>query len=263
MISSYEDPEFWSAFAGHYHSVASLFTVSYAERAWAEASLPKDAYVLDIATGIGALAIVAARAGGRVLATDFAAGMVERVLSLKLPNVEARKMDGQALDIPDASFDAAFSMFGIMLFPDWQAGLSEMARVVRPGGVGSIGTWKSPEGAATTLLLAQIGARLYPDIDYPHPWGGLVELSDPDRLRSAMVNVGFRDIRIVEETREFLVTPEMLEAPDQLFCFSPLWPLLGQLQRQRVVDVIREELAARRGVLPVPSTALIATAVRA
>lgn len=207
--------------------------------------------------------MVAARAGAKVLATDFAAGMVERVVSLRLPNVEGRTMDGQALDIPDASFDAAFSMFGIMLFPDWRAGLSEMARVVRPGGVGSIGTWKSPRGAAITLLLAQIGARLYPEIDYPYPWGGLVELSDPDRLRSAMANVGFRDVHIVEETHEFLVTPGMLETPDQLFCFSPLWPLLGTSQRERVVDVIREELAARSGVLPVPSTALIATAIRA
>jgi len=263
MTSSFEDPEFWSAFARHYHSATRSFTVSYAERAWAEASLPKEAYVLDIATGIGALAIVAAQAGARVLATDFAEGMVERVLSLRLPNVEARTMDGQALDLPDASFDAAFSMFGIMLFPDWRAGLSEMARVVRPGGVGSIGTWKSPAGAGSTLLLSQIGARLYPEMDYPHHWSGLVELSDPDRLRSAMLNVGFRDVHIVEETCEFLLTPEMLEAPDQLFCFSPLWPLLGQLQRQKVVDVIREELAGRRGVLPVPSTALIATAIRA
>src|SRR3954471_23453149 len=191
MISSFEDPEFWSAFAGHYHSVASLFTVSYAERAWAEASLPKGAYVLDIATGIGALAIVAARAGARVLATDFAAGMVERVLSLKLPNVEARTMDGQALDIPDASFDAAFSMFGIMLFPNWRAGMSEMARVVRPGGVGCVGTWKNPRGAAATLLLAQVVSRLFPEVEYPEPWGGLVELSDPGRLRSALENVGF------------------------------------------------------------------------
>ena len=64
-------------------------------------------------------------------------------------------MDGRALDLPDASFEAAFSMFGVVLFPDWQAGLSEMVRVIRPGGVGSIGTWKHPKGAAATLLLAQ------------------------------------------------------------------------------------------------------------
>lgn len=264
MIGSFDDPNFWNALAGHSHSTgdgystANLFTMPFAERAYAEAALPEGARVLDIATGIGALAVVAARAGARVLATDFADGMVQRVLSLGLPNIEARTMDGQALELPDASFDAAFSMFGIMLFPDWQAGLSEMARVIRPGGVGSIGTWKHPHGAAATLLLADTCARLFPEIDCPAPWNGLVELSDPVRLRVAMERAGFTDVRIVEETRDFLVTPAMLSQPDQLFRFSPLWPLLGQTQRDRALQVMREQ----GGDLAVPSTASIATGLR-
>ncbi len=90
--------------------------------------------MLDIACGAGALALVAARDGAQILATDFSPGMVAAVLSHGLPNVDALVMDGQALDLPDACFDAAFSIFGIMLFPDWRKGLAEMARVVRPGG---------------------------------------------------------------------------------------------------------------------------------
>jgi ubiquinone/menaquinone biosynthesis C-methylase UbiE len=258
MIGPFDDPGFWNSFAGHDHSKAGSFTVPFAERAYAEAALPKGSRVLDIATGIGALAIVAARAGARVLATDFADGMVQRVLSFGLPNIEARTMDGQALDLPDGSFDAAFSMFGVMLFPDWRAGLSEMARVVRPGGVGCIGTWKHPRGAAATLLLSQTCARLFPEIDSPEPWGGLVELSDPDRLRVAMQGVGFSDVRIVEETRDFVVTTAMLAEPDELFRFSPLWPLLGQVQRDRVLEVMR----APGGDVVVPSTASIATGLR-
>ncbi len=61
----------------------------------------------------------------RVLAIDFSPGMVRHVLSYGLPNLEARQMDGQALDLLDASFDAAFSNFGVMPFPDWRAGLAE------------------------------------------------------------------------------------------------------------------------------------------
>jgi len=254
----FEDPKFWSQAGGHYHSVAHLFTTPFAERAYAEARVPEGSNVLDIATGPGALAFVAARAGARVLATDFAEGMVQRVSALGLQNVETRTMDGQALDLPDASFDAAFSMFGIMLFPDWRAGMSEMARVVRPGGVGCVGTWKNPRGAAATLLLAQVVSRLFPEVEYPEPWGGLVELSDPGRLRSALENVGFADVRIVEETRDFPVTPEMLNNPDQLFSFSPVWPVLSQGQRERALQIMRSD----GGVLAVPSTALIATARR-
>ena len=42
-------------------------------------------------------------------------------------------MDGEALDFPAASFDAALSVFGVILFPDAARGLAEMRRVVRPG----------------------------------------------------------------------------------------------------------------------------------
>ena len=44
--------------------------------------------------------------------------MVARVAVAGLPGLDSRRMDGQALDIADVSFDAAFSMFGIFLFPD-------------------------------------------------------------------------------------------------------------------------------------------------
>ena len=64
-------------------------------------------------------------------------------------------MDGQALDLPDAAFDATVSVFGVMLFPDWRAGLREMARVTRPGGSAAIAVWKSADGAALHLLLTR------------------------------------------------------------------------------------------------------------
>ncbi len=117
-----DDPKFWDGFA-QYETVAHSFTTLFAKRALEEAELPDGAHVLDVATGTGALAVAAARAGARVLAIDFSPGMVRRVQSYALPNLEARQMDGQALDLPDASFDAAFSNFGVMLFPDWRAGL--------------------------------------------------------------------------------------------------------------------------------------------
>lgn len=210
-----DDPDFWDAFAA-YETTAHAFTARFAERALAEAALPAGAHLLDIATGTGALALAAAHRGARVLATDFSLGMVQRVLSHGLPSLEARQMDGQALDLPDALFDAAFSNFGIMLFVDWRAGLAEMARVVRPGGVGSIGTWKDLAGAASSLLLSQVCAALFPDIEAPIPLGGMNEFSDPDRFRAAMTAAGFIDIRIVEETNDYLIDPAMLDAPDRL-----------------------------------------------
>jgi ubiquinone/menaquinone biosynthesis C-methylase UbiE len=254
-----DDPSFWDRFA-EYEEIAHSFTARFAERALEEAALPEGAYVLDVATGTGALALAAARAGARVLATDFSPGMVSRVQSYGWPNLEARQMDGQAMDLPDASFDAAFSNFGVMLFPDWRAGLAEMARVVRRGGLGSVGTWKDPGGAAANLLLAQLCAALFPRLETPAPVAGMNELRDPDRFRAAMAAAGFSGVRIVEVTNDYLVEPAMLDDPDHLFYFSPLWKQLDADQRTAVLASIRE--SQRGATLPVPSTALIATALR-
>lgn len=43
-------------------------------------------------------------------------------------------LDGQQLDLPDASFDAALSTFTMCTIPDLNAALSEIRRVLRPGG---------------------------------------------------------------------------------------------------------------------------------
>lgn len=255
------DATFWDGLAD-YQKMAHAFTSLYAERAWEQAALPYRAKVLDIAAGAGALALVAARASAQVLATDFSPGMVESVLSHGLPNLDGRVMDGQALDLPDASFDAAFSMFGIMLFPDWRKGLAEMARVVRPDGIGSVGTWKEPAGAAANLLLAELGATLFPELEASPPPGGMGELRDPDRFRAAMTAAGFTDVSIIEVSNDYLVDDAALADPERLFQFSPLWPQLDGGQRSTVMASIRGAQSAHGGVLPVDSPALIATARR-
>lgn len=256
-----DDPGFWDGIA-NFVSTASRFTVPFAERALAEAKLAPGAYVLDVATGNGALAITAARVGLRVLATDFSDAMVRQVLGHRLPGLDARKMDGQSLDLPDAAFDAAFSNFGVMLFADWRAGLAEMARVVRPGGMGSLGTWKHAAGAAGSLLLAETCAALFPDFAPAAGSGGMAELRHPDRLAAAMAAAGFADNRIVEETNDFLIDRAMLDDPDGLFCFSSYWPTLAAERKGAVLSFLRTRQETGGGVLAVPSTALIATGRR-
>src|SRR3546814_11352329 len=88
---------------------AHPFPARYAEAALARVTLTSDSRVLDVAAGTGALALLAARTGAQVLATDFSPGMIARIAASNLPNVEARVMDGQALALEDASFDAVFS----------------------------------------------------------------------------------------------------------------------------------------------------------
>ncbi len=262
MSANPHDAAFWTDYS-EIQRRAHDFTSPYARRAWELAAVPPGGTVLDIAAGTGALALVAARAGARVLATDFSPGMVESVRSHNLPNIEARVMDGQALDLPDAAFDAAFSLFGVILFPDWRRGVAEMARVVRPGGVGCLGTWRRPEGAAANLLLADLVGAMFPRVEASPPLAGMAELSDPDRLRAAMRAAGFAQVSITDTSNDFLVDAATLDHPGRLFQFSPLWPLLDERQRAAVLASIRASLEAAGGVLAVASPALIATARRA
>ncbi|MDP3208487.1 MAG: methyltransferase domain-containing protein, partial [Rhodoglobus sp.] len=173
-----------------------------------------------------------------------------------------KQMDGQALDLPDASFDVVLSIFGVMLFPDWRAGLLEMARVTRPGGSTVVAVWKDPQGAAAHLLLSQVCTALYPERDLPAPFKVMVELSDPHRLSTAMVAAGFRDPLIDEVTHDFRLKVAALDDAHQLFGLLPLWKTLDTGERAAVLAEIRVRTECGRvgDILPIPSTALIATA---
>jgi len=89
--------------------------------------------VLDACCGTGDLAIAAERAGGRVTGLDFSEQMLVRARG-KSDSVEWVLGDVTALPFDDASFDAVTVGFGIRNVPDLDAGLAELARVLRPGG---------------------------------------------------------------------------------------------------------------------------------
>ena len=97
--------------------------------------------ILDVATGTGDLAIAMARRieGVQLLGVDLS----ERMLEVARRKVEARGLDGRIvldrgdaehLDVATASIDVATVAFGVRNFGDLDAGLRELARVLRPGG---------------------------------------------------------------------------------------------------------------------------------
>ncbi len=259
-MRAFENPDHWDIAASHYQRTAHPFTARFAEAALARVALTTESYVLDVATGTGALALAAARTGAKVLATDFSPGMVACVAAAGLSNVEVRVMDGQALDLPDAHFDAAFSIFGVIMFTDWRKGLAEMRRVTRPGGYGVVATWQE-RGAATFLLLGQIRQELFPERASIAMPGAVQALSDPKDFARAMVAAGFRDPAIESVTHDYMLDVAALDAPDTLFGMSPDWTSLSDPDKAAVIARVRE-IAGDRPFLPIPSTAQIAVAKR-
>ena len=104
---------------------------------------------LDIATGAGAVALAAARAGADVTGLDLAPGLIETARRRAAEEgLDARFDVGDAETLPyeDASFDAVSSSMGVIFAPDHAAASAELARVTRPGGRLAFTSWRPETG---------------------------------------------------------------------------------------------------------------------
>lgn len=93
--------------------------------------------VLDIGTGSGNLALLAARTGARVTGIDIADDGIERARARAAEadlDIRFDVGDAQSLPYADAAFDIVVSTFGVVFAPDHRRAASELARVCRPGG---------------------------------------------------------------------------------------------------------------------------------
>jgi SAM-dependent methyltransferase len=126
---------------GHpgFDEFVSPLTIAFGQEIISRLDLRPGTRFLDVGVGSGALAVPAARQGADVVAVDLAPAMIDRlnarVRDEALPNLDGRVMDGEHLEFPDETFDVSASLNGVSLFPDVDAGLTEMVRVTKPGGL--------------------------------------------------------------------------------------------------------------------------------
>lgn len=189
---------------------------------------------VDVAAGSGALSIPAARIGAQVLATDQSPVMLEllgqRARTEGL-NVETRVMDGHALALDDNSFDLAGSQFGVMLFPDMPQGISEMARVVKPGGRVLMNVYGDPHRIEFLGFFVRGIQSVRPDFTGPPPDPSPLpfQLQDPERLRTELAAAGLKDVKVetITEATEFRTGMELW---DWLVWSNPIVEMiLGEL----------------------------------
>jgi demethylmenaquinone methyltransferase/2-methoxy-6-polyprenyl-1,4-benzoquinol methylase len=156
--------------------------------------------VLDAACGTGDLALADRKAGGEVTGLDFSERMLERARQ-KSDQVQWVQGDALALPFDDASFDAATIGFGIRNVDDLDAGLRELARVVRPGGRLAVLEITRPTGVLRPffrlwfdVLIPLAGKALPGGAAYTYLPASVRRFPGPDDLADALRRAGFADV---------------------------------------------------------------------
>jgi ArsR family transcriptional regulator len=101
--------------------------------------VPPGLAVCDVGTGTGVLALELARLGLRVVGVDRSSRMLDaaraKIEAAGVPGVELRRGDAAALPLGDASVDAAFAHMVLHYIASPHEAITDMARVVKPGGL--------------------------------------------------------------------------------------------------------------------------------
>ncbi len=167
--------------------------------------------ILDVATGTGDLAIGMARRieGAHVLGVDLS----ERMLAVARRKVEARGLDtrialdcgdAEHLNLGDGSVDVVTVAFGVRNFGDLDAGLREMARVLRTGGKVVILEFSRPQNPIFRALYECYSYRVLPCIGglisrdkraYEYLPASVGEFPSPPEFLKILARAGFKNCR--------------------------------------------------------------------
>ena len=157
------------------------------------------AKVLEVAcgTGISTRHLSGALPQARIIATDLNEAMVAYAKEHAAAggNVIFDQADALALPFEDDVFDAVVCQFGVMFFPDKEKGLTEMCRVLKPGGVMYFNVWDSVKANPYVSFALDTIAEFF-DTDPPRfleiPYG----YNDTGVIRALIESAGLKDYEV-------------------------------------------------------------------
>lgn len=205
-----EAKEVWSEAAERYEKLSNSLFAKTAEEFVEFAGLRKKWRVLDVACGPG----IATRAAamridekGSVLGVDLAPGMLARAKAVpaakRCAPIEYAEMDVHDLKLETASFDAAISQLGLMLFAQPDKALAEMVRVVKPGGVVACLVQGRREKMLFTSLVLHAITECDPDLRAPYGAPTIYSFGPDGALEAAFARAGLQELSTKRLTGTF------------------------------------------------------------
>jgi len=186
--------------------------------------------------------------GPYVLGIDNSQGMIDQFegkkQTLGWTTAESKTMSAETLTgLEDGSFDAVIMNFGIFALPDAVKGAEEMRRVLKPGGVAIISTWK--KSVPVDILEGVVGAIRPAEKDTVFPVSK--DWLKAEKLTQVMTGGGFEDVHVEQfdsywkndSPEEFL---EGLTGP----FWQRIWSHWSEEEKERIKPEILKRLLAEQ-----------------
>jgi ubiquinone/menaquinone biosynthesis C-methylase UbiE len=191
--------------------------------------------LFDVGSGTGAVALQASAwvgPEGQVAGSDVAMAMAtlarQAVAEQRGTGIAFCQMDAERLGLPNASFDSVTCAFSLPQFPDMERALTEMRRVLKPGGRLALSNWGpgyfSPIASMQRDLFRKFGLR--PLLTNPIAFKA-------DQLRALLRKTGFTAVELIEETERV-----WFESPEEIWAFD--------LDMGPFPVMLRQQLSAER-----------------
>jgi SAM-dependent methyltransferase len=156
--------------------------------------------VLDVGCGTGSLTFALSQAANlaRIAAVDYSENFVEAARQKNNdPRITIELADACALPFADASFDRALSLLVLQFIPEADRAVTEMCRVVRPGGVVAAAVWDSFGGRTTDRMFWDTAAIVEPALAVHRAEHYFRPMTRPNEMKTFWTRLGLKD---VEET---------------------------------------------------------------
>ena len=227
----------WEEVAAEYTKDRLGIFGRYAERLLDLLRIPSGGRMLDVGCGNGAVTLRAANkvgSKGRVTGSDIAEAMLrmgQAKADEEKTDVTFCQMDAERLGFTNASFACVTCAFSLFQFQDMDQALTEMWRVMKPGGRLGLSNWGSgyftPIASLQRDLFREYGIK--PLLVNPLVF-------EPAKLRKLLTRTGYTAVKLVEETDEV-----WFETPEQVWAFNlDMGPFPIMLRQQLSADQQRK-----------------------